>query len=179
MARRLNLHSHPLIHRRSGLDSEQQLTIYRHATHATLSQALRLRYPIVEKVCESAVFAAAIDQYVRTTRSRSGDLEQYGDTFGDFLDRFGLAAGLPHLPDLARLEWLIAQLRRAPLAKSLGREELAAIARDALPDLRLPLVPRAGCSGLPTVSFASGRPGIHLQATMTLRSTAARATGCC
>lgn len=131
------------VHRRNGLDSERQLAIYRNATRGTLSQALRLGYPGTEKVCDAAVFAAAVDQYVRATCSRSGDLDAYGDRFGDFLDAFEPAAGLPYLADLARLEWLIAQLRRAPLAKPLGQEELASIPQEVLPDLRLPLVPRA------------------------------------
>lgn len=58
---------------------------------------------------------------------------------GDFLIGYELAAALAYLADVARLEWLIAQLRRSPAPTPLDREQLAEIPSNVLAELRLPL----------------------------------------
>ena len=39
--------------------------------------------------------------------SRSGDLNDYGEDFADFLADYPHARELSYLPDVARLEWLV------------------------------------------------------------------------
>lgn len=50
-------------------------------------------------------FAAAAARYIRDCPSRSGNLQDYGARFPEFLERMPEAASLAYLPDVARLEW--------------------------------------------------------------------------
>lgn len=136
---------------REGLSAASLLTIYRRATTATLVQALRVSYPVVERLVGAGFFAAATSAYVAETPSRSGDLERYGADFARFLDRYRPAASLPYLADVARLERLLAQLLRAPFSRALDRTTLAALSAADLPCLRLALSPRSAlfCSRYP------------------------------
>lgn len=128
---------------RSGLSPESLLAIYRNSTRANLLQALRISYPVVERLVGVDFFEMAAAGYLREAPSRSGDLEQYGADLGDFLIGYEPAAALAYLADVARLEWLIAQIRRSPAPTPLDREQLAEIPSDALAELRLSLSPRA------------------------------------
>lgn len=136
---------------RSGLGAEDQLAIYQHATAAILEQTLTLSYPATARIVGDSAFAQLIVDYRATTPSRSGDLEAYGGDFGDFLGRLPLG-DIPRVaPDLARFEWLVAQLARAPEKPVFDYEKLGAIPPDRLPELTLNLVPRAAL-------FASDHP---------------------
>lgn len=136
---------------RSGLGAESLLAIYRNSTMANLLQALRISYPVVERLVGVDFFERAATGYLRETPSRSGDLEQYGADLGDFLIGYEPAAALAYLADVARLEWRVSQLRRSPLPAPLRREQLAAIPYGALTQLRLALSPRVAlfCSDYP------------------------------
>jgi hypothetical protein len=128
---------------RPSLDAEDQFAIYQHATAALLEQALAISYPATARVIGSGTFRQIIADYVAVTPSRSSDLEAYGADVGDFLERLA-RADIPRVaPDLARFEWLVAQLARAPETPAFDHEKLADIPSDQLPELRLALVPRA------------------------------------
>lgn len=135
------------IRTRRGLASGPLLSIYRNATQSTLMQALRLSYPVVERLVGVRFFEAVAFTYLRMTPSRSGDLEQFGASFGDFLDQHDPVADLPYLGDVARLEWLVSRLQRAPGVKALDREQLTTIPPDKLSELQLWLIPRAELFG--------------------------------
>ena len=135
------------IRARCGLMPESLLAIYRNATKGTLIQALQLSYPVVERLVGARFFETVALTYLRMTPSRSGDLEQYGANFGDFLDQHDPVADLPYLGDVARLEWLVSRLQRAPVVKALDREQLTTILPDSLAKLQLSLVPRASLFG--------------------------------
>lgn len=128
---------------RGGLAPASLLAIYRNATQATLTNALRISYPLVEHLVGAAFFDEAARTYLAGTPSQSGDLEQYGADFGAFLGRYEPATGCAPLPDVAGLEWLIAQLRRAPPQSVLDRGQLAVIPQEVLGALRVTLSSRA------------------------------------
>jgi hypothetical protein len=131
------------IRTRRNLAPESLLAIYRNATQSTLMQVLRLSYPVVERLVGARFFEAVAFTYLRMTPSRGGDLEQYGASFGDFLDQHDPVAELPYLGDVARLEWLVSRLQRALVVKPLDRDQLAMIPPDKLGELQLSLIPRA------------------------------------
>ena len=58
-----------------------------------------------------AFFGEAARQYIVGHPSLSGDLNDYGGEFAQFLAAYPHAADLPYLPDVARLEWAINNLR--------------------------------------------------------------------
>lgn len=143
---------------RPSLRAEDQLAIYRHATSAVLAGVLMASYPATARLLGAALFRRVATDYVEITPSRSGDLEIYGSDLFKFLQRFQQADIPPAAPELARLEWLIAQLTRAPDTPVLDQEKLAAIAADHLHEVRLAIAPRAAlfCSNYPVLDAWSG-----------------------
>lgn len=121
----------------------EALSIYRNALRSTLLNALRLSYPICERLVGAGFFATAAAAYIDVTPSRHGDLDCYGDGFGSFLESYAPAKDLPYLPDVARFEWLAHRLRRAPAANAFDHEALRQSESSDLADCAFPLIPRA------------------------------------
>src|SRR5262249_21356361 len=83
--------------------------------------------------------------YVLAQPSTSGDLNDYGDTFGAFLAQHPPVAALPYISDVARLEWAIDEVNRAADAAIVPQrvlETLAAVAPERLPSVKLRLAAR-------------------------------------
>ncbi|HET7032094.1 MAG TPA: DNA-binding domain-containing protein [Casimicrobiaceae bacterium] len=123
----------------------ERMDIYRRAIFANYRKALTATYPAVQRILGESVFADLVDAYVRARPSMSGDLNDYGDTFGAFLAQHPSSAALPHLPDLARLEWAIDEVSRAAddvISPERVLEALAAVAPERLPGLGLRLAAR-------------------------------------
>ena len=85
--------------------SDGPLAIYRASVQGNQRHALQAAYPVVARLVGSAFFAEAARAYGVAHPSRSGDLHRFGDRFAGFLASYPHAAGLPYLPDVARLEW--------------------------------------------------------------------------
>ncbi len=113
-------------------DAAERIAIYRHAWTANCRHALRASYPVVLRLVGEPFFDAAADAFARALPSRSGDLNAWGDAFGDFLAGYPHAAGLPYLADVARLEWAVDEAQRA--ADTLvAPEDVLAAPGDVLP----------------------------------------------
>ena len=59
---------------------------------------------MVEKLVGEGFFRYAASQFIRQYPSKSGDLNEFGYEFPEFLETFEPAAKLNYLPDVARLE---------------------------------------------------------------------------
>ena len=114
----------------------ERMAIYRRTILANYRKALAASYPVVKRLTGTAFFDAAVDAFVVAYPSQSGDLNVYGDAFGDFLDAYPPASDLPYLADVARLEWAIDEAQRASDAPCVPDCVLAALA--AMPAARLP-----------------------------------------
>ena len=69
----------------------ERIAIYRRNIAANYRNALAASYPVVRRLTGAAFFGAAVDAYVVAHPSRSGDLNVYGDAFGDFLVQYAPA----------------------------------------------------------------------------------------
>lgn len=122
----------------------ERIAIYRTAVFANYRNALGATYPVVRRLVGVPFFNAAVDAYVRARPSTSGDLNVYGDAFGEFLAGYPRAANLPYLPDVARLEWAVDETGRAADRDGSPEGVLAALAGvlpDELPEVRLIVAP--------------------------------------
>jgi hypothetical protein len=120
------------------------VSIYRNAIFANYRKALAATYPVVQRLVGVPFFNTAVDAFVRENASTSGDLNVYGDVFGNFLAGYPYAQDLPYLPDVARLEWAIDAANRAAdhIADPASvLAELAAVAPERLAELKLRLAP--------------------------------------
>lgn len=133
----------PLANVEAARDAER-IAVYRRTVRANYRNALAATYPVVRRLAGASRFDAAVDAFVVAHPSRSGDLNVYGDAFGDFLAGNALAIVRPWLADVARLEWAIDEAARAADSAPVPDAVLAAlasIAPDRLPGARLLLAP--------------------------------------
>ena len=158
-----------------GLDAEARIDVYRTNVLGNYRSALREVYPVVLALVGAPFFHRAADDYVLRHASRSGDLNDFGGEFGDFLAGWPGAADLAYLRDIARLEWAIERVSQAADAPLIDLRALAAVPQATLPALRFELHPASrlvrsvypilriwqvnqpGFSGDPMVQLDAGR----------------------
>ncbi|MEE4379750.1 MAG: DNA-binding domain-containing protein [Candidatus Competibacteraceae bacterium] len=124
-----------------GLNPEHRVGIYRNNTFANFTDALQLTYPVVQRLVGDEFFSYAAAHYIGQTPSTSGDLQEYGDTFPEFLRTFKPAASLPYLPDVASLEWAYEQVFYAAEPDPLDTLAMSRIPEERYGDLRFTLSP--------------------------------------
>lgn len=124
-----------------GLNASARLDIYRNNSFGNWRGALQDVYPVVLALVGESFFNQAADLYSRRYPSRSGNLHDFGSEFAAFLADYSLAATLPYLPDVARLEWAIHRVFHAGESSTLDLARLAAVAPERLGALRFQLNP--------------------------------------
>ncbi len=98
----------------AGFSPESRLGIYRNNTLATLTAALKATFPVVCRLVHERFFDYAAHAFIKDNLPSSPCLVEYGGEFPAFLAGFPPAAGLDYLADVARLEWAINRVLRAP-----------------------------------------------------------------
>lgn len=124
-----------------GVSPARRIDVYRSNLFHNYSEALRAVYPVVERLVGEDFFAATARKYIVAHRSTSGDLHDYGQAFGEFLDGFAPARALPYLGDVARLEWLWHECFHGAEHPPLSLERLERVADQSLVSLRFRLHP--------------------------------------
>ena len=90
--------------------------VYRASVLSNFRAALAATYPVVRRLVGEAFFDEAARRFALANASRSGDLNEYGTEFPEFLAVYPHAASMAYLPDLARLEWARHECGQAPQA---------------------------------------------------------------
>jgi hypothetical protein len=132
-----------------GLAAEERLDIYRNNVFASLTEVLRDTFPAVCRLVDERFFAYAAHDFIRHHPPRRPVLAEYGAQFATFLASFAPASGLVYLPDVARLEWLMAVAAGAADAAPMAAAALAPIPAADTPRLVLRLHPALGYVGSP------------------------------
>jgi len=117
---------------------QKRFNVYCNNAIATLTEALRGRYPVVERLVGEAFFKAAAHRFAVENPPHSPALFEFGGGFPDFLAAFEPAQTLPYLPDVARLEWLRHVAYHAPDAEPMQTAALG----DVPPEHAGGIVPR-------------------------------------
>ena len=123
------------------LPAVRRLEIYRHNVSTNLCGVLRNIYPVILAVVGETFFMHAAMQFIEAHASRSGDLNQFGKEWAQFLDVYPHAAELPYLSDVARLEWCWHEAFHAGDAPPFDLSRLAALPTEEHADLRFLLHP--------------------------------------
>jgi hypothetical protein len=110
-----------------GISAAERLDIYRNTFASVLTTALRLSYPAVHRLVGAEFFERTARIFIEASPPTSACLDDYGETFADFLSGFKPAASLAYLPDVARLEWAVNRALHAPDAEPLDARRLAAL----------------------------------------------------
>ena len=114
---------------------------YRRNALANLHGALAAAYPVVLRLVGDAFFREAAERFARTRGSTSGDLNEYGSPFPEFLATYPHASSLEYLADIARLEWAVHESRRAADLPLLDLGALARVAPELQGAIRFALHP--------------------------------------
>lgn len=115
----------------------KHLDIYRNTFLLTLTKALRLSFPAVEKLVGTAFFESAAQLFIADHPPDVAWLDQYGAALPGFLREFAPAATLPYLHDVARLEWAAHRALHAVEAEPLDPAALAAVSPEDHGRIRL------------------------------------------
>ena len=124
-----------------GLDAPARIDVYRNNVLSNYRATLREVYPVVLALVGELFFDRAADAYTSSYPSRSGDLNDFGGEFSDFLAGWPPAAPLTYLPDVARLEWAVERVFHAAEHPPLDLTALAAVPQQGLSELRFVLHP--------------------------------------
>ena len=125
--------------REGALPAARRLEIYRHNVFSNLRGALADIYPVVQGIVGEAFFRHAADQFIRANPSCSGDLNQFGQAWTEFLASYPHAQELPYLPDVARLEWAWHESFHAAEQPAFDLAQLAAVPAEQHGQLRFQL----------------------------------------
>lgn len=127
----------------NGSDPAVRLAVYRNNMMCSLVEALAQTFPVTQQLVGSAFFRAMASLFVRRHPPTSCILASYGAALPGFMESFEPAAGLPYLPDMARLEFARVQAYHAADAQAIDQARLAQLlaAPEQLPAMRLALHP--------------------------------------
>src|SRR5258708_25065441 len=129
----------------AGHVSQDRLDIYRNTFLHGLTKALRLCFPVLQRLVGEEFFEGAVQVFIAEHPPRAAWLDQYGGKLPKFLRSFPPAMSIAYLGDIAELEWAVNGALHAPDAESLDIGRLGAIEADdqgricfvANPSLRL------------------------------------------
>jgi len=91
------------------ISAQGLMGIYQNSAIANITHSLSLTYPVIKKLVGEDFFRATCKEFIRITWPKSGNMDDYGVGFSDFLAQFEHAKHLVYLEDVARLEWAFHQ----------------------------------------------------------------------
>ena len=121
---------------------EGRWTVYTTGYLARLVEALENDYPALRRLLGEGPFGSLVARFIRAVPPTSFDLGRSGERLAEFLASDPLAEDLPFLPDLARLEWALAEAFVSADVRTLSWADLATRDPDVVAGLAL--VPRPG-----------------------------------
>lgn len=83
----------------------ENITIYQKNVRHNLTESLKNTYPLLLKLLGEDFFTAAASEYIDQYPSRSYNLHNYGEYFGQFLNQLPTATQLIYLREVAEFEW--------------------------------------------------------------------------
>jgi putative DNA-binding protein len=122
----------------------RRFAVHRNNVVAGLVNALRNRFPVVEKIVSREFFAEMARLFVIEQPPRSPLLTAYGDEFPAFVAGFEPARELPYLADAARLEAARTRAYHAADATPVDASRFAMLDSRDVEDIRIELHPSVG-----------------------------------
>jgi hypothetical protein len=123
---------------------EARWHVYADGYVARIAEAIENDYPALNRVLGARALRSLTARYLARFPPRSHDLGRVGDRLPGFLEGDSLTQELPFLPDLARLEWTVAEAFVAADGNDLRWDDLARLGPEAVAELPLQLRPGAG-----------------------------------
>ncbi len=125
----------------SNQESLARLNIYRNNVFGSFNSVLSSIFEVTEKLLGKEYFEQLCSKYNQKHFSRSGNLDNYGDSFPHFLKKTKLENKLAFIPDLARLELLFHKAYYAADTKVFDIEKFKKVPQEKFFDLEFELHP--------------------------------------
>ena len=119
----------------------ERLNIYRNNVFGNFNSVLASIFEVVQKLVGEKYFAQLCDEYNQKHFSKSGNLDNYGDAFPQFLNKLKAKHKLAFLPDVATLELLYHKAYYCQDSKIFDVEKFKKITPQNFPNLKLELHP--------------------------------------
>lgn len=119
----------------------QNLHIYQNNVLTHLIQTLQNTYPLIEKLVGEDFFRICAKEYIKQYPSRSGNLNEYGEYFSDFLVKYEPVKELVYLTEVANFEWTCHILLTAASANRVDVNLLKKIAPEQYEQIHFTLHP--------------------------------------
>jgi hypothetical protein len=116
--------------------SQDRLDIYRNTFLHGLTRALRLCFPVLQRLVGEEFFEGVAQVFIAEHPPRAAWLDQYGGEFPNFLRSFPPATSIAYLGDVAALEWAVSSALHAEDAAPLDVAELGAIGAEGQARIR-------------------------------------------
>jgi hypothetical protein len=123
--------------------------LYRGNLTAAWDKALAAAFPVMRALVGEEFFSALAREYGKAHPSKTGDLNQFGAHFAEFLSHFPHVAAYPYFPDVAALEWEVHKAHYADNAETLTAERFAQIDPNRLDHALLGLHPACALTSSP------------------------------
>jgi hypothetical protein len=114
----------------NGLLPSARLDVYRNNLRVGFQNALRVAYPVMEKLVGREYFVQLAREYQDAHPSVSGDLHDAGAPFAAYLAERFRGTEYAYFADVAALEWAIEDGRRAAAERALTGESLRGLQND-------------------------------------------------
>ena len=111
------------------------MNIYRESALGNITAALQLTYPVIERLLGEEFFTALSRKFIEQHWPKSGNMDDYGGEFADFIQSFEHTRHLLYLPDVARLEWLFHLSSLADESSDFDWQELAELSFEQIAKL--------------------------------------------
>ncbi|MCJ8294037.1 MAG: DNA-binding domain-containing protein [Colwellia sp.] len=125
----------------SSISAQGLIAIYQNSAIANITSSLSLSYPVVEKLVGKDFFAQVSRQYIFNHWPTTGNMDDYGENFPQFLAELQQAKHLAYLKDVAELEWLFHQSSLAKDSSDFDWAKLAKVAPTDALQLKFLLAP--------------------------------------
>lgn len=111
----------------SSISAQSLMGIYQNSAVANITHSLGLTYPVIKKLVGEDFFRAMCRKFIIVTWPKSGNMDDYGGEFSNFLAEFEQVKHLDYLKDVALLEWAFHQSSLADDAESTDWSKLAQV----------------------------------------------------
>jgi len=122
-----------------GRDAALRLAIHARHYRASLTAAIRTKFPATAWLVGTRVLDAAAQEFVRKHPPAGPCIAEYGEQFPVFLSRHVGAARVPYLHSFAELDWHLGQVAIAIERPAAARDAFSTLAIDTLMDTSLAL----------------------------------------
>lgn len=125
------------------IKTNTRLQIYKDNVLLTLHDNLKNKYPIVCELVDERFFKYAASEYIKKYKPISGNLDEYGKDFANFIENFPATEKMAYLADIAKFEWAMHIAYFAADAEKINASALARLTPEQLAELKFALHPSA------------------------------------